>query len=151
MDNIEEFQDENGEWRFRIKGDNGEIVAVSEGYTTEASARRGSEDLKAILGAGTPLEATEESIAPPTDHIDTEAEEDARFEEVIDAAWCYLSAARDGNGFDYRMYPMVWPWSRDLWRPGTKEVNLQKASDLVNMALEMYTERMGNTQENTNE
>lgn len=49
---IEIFQDEAGEWRFRIKGRNGEIMATSEGYAREADALRGYSDLsRFILGA----------------------------------------------------------------------------------------------------
>lgn len=43
------FQDEAGEWRFRVKGGNGEKVATSEGYTRSADAERGLEDLHRIL------------------------------------------------------------------------------------------------------
>lgn len=43
------FQDKHGEWRFRIKGHNGEIMATSEGYTRPHDARRGLDDLRAIL------------------------------------------------------------------------------------------------------
>lgn len=32
------FQSLNGEWRFRLKAANGEIVAQSEGYTRKESA-----------------------------------------------------------------------------------------------------------------
>lgn len=36
------FQNEEiGEWYFNLTGDNGEVVAQSEGYTTEAGAKRG--------------------------------------------------------------------------------------------------------------
>lgn len=43
------FQDEHGEWRFRVKGRNGEVVATSEGYTRSADAERGLNDLRRIL------------------------------------------------------------------------------------------------------
>lgn len=38
---IEIFQDEGGEWRFRVKANNGEIVAQSEGYEKKSGAVRG--------------------------------------------------------------------------------------------------------------
>lgn len=43
------FRDEKGDWRFRIKGLNGEIVATSEGYTRPTDAARGLRDLRLIL------------------------------------------------------------------------------------------------------
>lgn len=43
------WQDDEGQWRFRVKGRNGEIVAWSEGYTREADARRALDDLRRIL------------------------------------------------------------------------------------------------------
>ena len=46
---IEIFNDNAGEWRFRVKGKNGEIVATSEGYTRERDAHRGAETLIAII------------------------------------------------------------------------------------------------------
>jgi uncharacterized protein YegP (UPF0339 family) len=42
--NVEIFQDDAGEWRWRVQGANGEIVATSEAYTRKADARRGWED-----------------------------------------------------------------------------------------------------------
>lgn len=46
---IEVFQDKAGEWRFRVKGSNGEIVAQSEGYTRKEDARRGAQTLVEIV------------------------------------------------------------------------------------------------------
>lgn len=46
---IEIWQDAAGEWRFTVKGKNGEVVVTSEGYTREADAKRGVETLKRIL------------------------------------------------------------------------------------------------------
>lgn len=37
------------EWRFRVKGANGEIVASSESYTTKADAERGAATLKRLM------------------------------------------------------------------------------------------------------
>ncbi len=45
------FQDADGQWRYRIKGKNGEIMATSEGYTRPADARRGLLDLRGVLDA----------------------------------------------------------------------------------------------------
>lgn len=41
------FEDEAGEHRYQLKGDNGEVMATSEGYTTPADAERGHRDLVA--------------------------------------------------------------------------------------------------------
>ena len=38
---FEMYQDKAGEFRFRLKARNGEIIAVSEGYTTKASCENG--------------------------------------------------------------------------------------------------------------
>lgn len=46
---VEVYQDAAGEWRFRVKGGNGEIVAVSEGYTRKDDAKRGYFALRAIV------------------------------------------------------------------------------------------------------
>ena len=43
------FEDVAGEFRFRIKGLNGEIVASSEGYTRKADAARGLHTLITLL------------------------------------------------------------------------------------------------------
>ncbi|KYK31684.1 MAG: hypothetical protein AYK19_16575 [Theionarchaea archaeon DG-70-1] len=43
---FEIFKDAAGEFRFRLKAPTGEIIAVSEGYTTKASCLRGIEDVK---------------------------------------------------------------------------------------------------------
>ena len=45
MAHFEIFPDASGDHRYRLKADNGEIVASSEGYKTEAAARRGCADL----------------------------------------------------------------------------------------------------------
>jgi uncharacterized protein YegP (UPF0339 family) len=43
------FRDEAGEWRFRVLGENHEIVCQSEGYTRQADAERGLVTLRRIL------------------------------------------------------------------------------------------------------
>ena len=37
----------NGQFRFNLKAGNGEIIAVSESYTTKAAALKGIESIKA--------------------------------------------------------------------------------------------------------
>lgn len=48
MSNYETFEDEAGQWRWRLKADNGEVVAQSEAYTREEDAERGAEDAKKV-------------------------------------------------------------------------------------------------------
>lgn len=43
------YKDEAGEFRFRVLGGNGEIVATGEGYTTPNDAERGLATLRRIL------------------------------------------------------------------------------------------------------
>lgn len=38
---FEMYQDKAGEFRFRLKATNGQIIAVSEGYTTKANCENG--------------------------------------------------------------------------------------------------------------
>ena len=40
------YQDKAGEYRFRLKARNGEIIGVSEGYTTKANCVNGVESVK---------------------------------------------------------------------------------------------------------
>lgn len=46
---IEIFKDKAGEYRYRIKGANGEVMVSSEGYTRKADALRGVHDLMRVL------------------------------------------------------------------------------------------------------
>jgi uncharacterized protein len=41
MTKFEIFKDKVGEYRFRLKAKNGEIIAVSEGYTTKQNCKKG--------------------------------------------------------------------------------------------------------------
>lgn len=43
---FEVYQDKTGEYRFRLKARNGEIIAVSEGYKAKASCFNGIESVK---------------------------------------------------------------------------------------------------------
>jgi uncharacterized protein YegP (UPF0339 family) len=42
MSKFEVFEDKIGEWRFRLKANNGKIVAVSESYPSPRNAVRGT-------------------------------------------------------------------------------------------------------------
>ncbi len=43
---FEMYTDKAGEFRFRLKAKNGQIIAVSEGYTTKAACENGIESVK---------------------------------------------------------------------------------------------------------
>ena len=43
---FEMYQDKAGEFRFRLKARNGEVIATSEGYTAKASCLNGIESVK---------------------------------------------------------------------------------------------------------
>ena len=43
---FEMYEDKGGEFRFRLKARNGEIIATSEGYTTKANCENGIESVK---------------------------------------------------------------------------------------------------------
>lgn len=43
---FEMYEDKAGEYRFRLKARNGEIIAVSEGYTTKAACLNGIESVQ---------------------------------------------------------------------------------------------------------
>ena len=43
---FEVYTDKAGEYRFRLKATNGQIIAVSEGYTSEAGCLNGEESVK---------------------------------------------------------------------------------------------------------
>jgi uncharacterized protein YegP (UPF0339 family) len=43
---FELFKDARGEYRFRLKAGNGEIIATGEGYKSKASALNGIESVK---------------------------------------------------------------------------------------------------------
>ncbi|MCI8388628.1 MAG: YegP family protein [Clostridiales bacterium] len=43
---FEMYKDKNGEYRFRLKARNGEIIVTSEGYTAKASCENGIESVR---------------------------------------------------------------------------------------------------------
>lgn len=43
---FELYEDKSGEFRFRLKAKNGEVIATSEGYKTKASCLNGIESVK---------------------------------------------------------------------------------------------------------
>ena len=43
---FELYKNASGEYRFRLKATNGQIIATGEGYTTKASALKGVESVR---------------------------------------------------------------------------------------------------------
>lgn len=43
---FELYTDKSGEYRFRLKASNGQTIAISEGYSSKASALAGIESVK---------------------------------------------------------------------------------------------------------
>jgi len=43
---FELYEDRSGEFRFRLKAGNGEVIAVSEGYSSKSGALNGIESVK---------------------------------------------------------------------------------------------------------
>lgn len=43
---FELFEDKAGNWRFRLKAGNGEIVATGEGYSSKSAAHKGCESVQ---------------------------------------------------------------------------------------------------------
>ncbi|TBN58434.1 DUF1508 domain-containing protein [Glaciihabitans arcticus] len=43
---FELYKDSRGEYRFRLKAGNGQVIAISEGYSSKASAQNGIESVK---------------------------------------------------------------------------------------------------------
>ena len=41
MGKFEMWKDKKGEWRFNLKARNGQVIAVSEGYSSKAGAKAG--------------------------------------------------------------------------------------------------------------
>ncbi len=46
MGKFEMYKDNAGEYRFRLKADNGEIIAVSEGYVSKQGCENGIESVR---------------------------------------------------------------------------------------------------------
>lgn len=40
---FEVYEDKGGDWRFRLKAGNGEVVATGQGYSSKAAAKKGCE------------------------------------------------------------------------------------------------------------
>jgi len=56
---FEWYKDKAGKFRFRLKASNGEIIAVSEGYSSKASCVNGIESVKKNAPIAKVVEAAE--------------------------------------------------------------------------------------------
>lgn len=43
---FELYQDKSGDYRFRLKAGNGEVIATGQGYASKASAKNGIDSVK---------------------------------------------------------------------------------------------------------
>lgn len=55
---FELYTDKKGEFRFRLKAGNGEIIASSEGYKTKASAENGIKSVQTNAPGATVVDQT---------------------------------------------------------------------------------------------
>ena len=46
MSKFEVYKDARGEWRFNLKAENGEVIAVSEGYSSKQACMNGIEAVR---------------------------------------------------------------------------------------------------------
>ena len=53
MAKFEVFKDSKGEFRFRLKASNGQVIATGEAYDTKASALNGIESVRKNAGGAT--------------------------------------------------------------------------------------------------
>lgn len=56
---FEWYKDKAGKFRFRLKASNGEVIAVSEGYSSKASCVNGIESVKKNAPIAKVVEAAE--------------------------------------------------------------------------------------------
>ena len=59
MAKFEIHKDGKGEFRWRLKSGNGQVIATSEGYTTKASAKNGIEAVRRDAPGATVEDTTE--------------------------------------------------------------------------------------------
>jgi uncharacterized protein YegP (UPF0339 family) len=52
-------KDMRGEYRFRLKSTNGQVIALSEGYEIKTSANKGIESIKKLAADATVVDLTE--------------------------------------------------------------------------------------------
>lgn len=72
MDDI--FKGKDGQFYFRVKGDNGETLAVSEGYVSRSNAERGLKTLQEAWDRDGEMWEEEDSHACPDGLCDRDGE-----------------------------------------------------------------------------
>lgn len=91
---FELYTDKAGEFRFRLKAGNGEIILVSEGYKQKASANNGIESVKKNAPDDARYERKETSTGKPMFNLR------AANGQVIGTSEYYSSEAARDNGIE---------------------------------------------------
>ncbi|GHF37351.1 YegP family protein [Seohaeicola zhoushanensis] len=91
---FELYQDKAGEYRFRLKAGNGEIILVSEGYKQKASATNGIESVKKNAPVDERYERKDSSSGKPMFNLK------ATNGQVIGTSETYSSASSRDNGIE---------------------------------------------------
>ncbi|WP_346895380.1 YegP family protein [uncultured Roseibium sp.] len=91
---FELYQDKAGEYRFRLKAGNGEIILVSEGYKQKASAENGIESVRKNSPTDERYERKETSSGKPMFNLK------ATNGQVIGTSESYSSASARDNGIE---------------------------------------------------
>ena len=91
---FELYQDKAGEYRFRLKAGNGEIILVSEGYKQKASATNGIESVRKNAPTDERYERKDTSSGKPMFNLK------ATNGQVIGTSESYSSASARDNGIE---------------------------------------------------
>lgn len=91
---FELYQDKAGEYRFRLKAGNGEIILVSEGYKQKASAENGIESVRKNAPTDERFERKDTSSGKPMFNLK------ATNGQVIGTSESYSSASARDNGIE---------------------------------------------------
>ncbi|MGR3761751.1 YegP family protein [Roseobacteraceae bacterium NS-SX3] len=91
---FELYQDKAGEYRFRLKAGNGEIILVSEGYKQKASASNGIASVRTNAPLDERYERKETSSGKPMFNLK------ASNGQVIGTSESYSSASARDNGIE---------------------------------------------------
>lgn len=91
---FELYKDKGGEFRFRLKAGNGEIILASEGYKRRASARNGIESVRRNAPLDTRYERKETKSGKPMFNLR------ASNGQVIGTSESYSGASARDNGIE---------------------------------------------------
>ena len=91
---FELYQDKAGEYRFRLKAGNGEIILVGEGYKQKASAENGIDSVRRNAPLDARYERKETSSGKPMFNLK------ASNGQVIGTSESYSSESARDNGID---------------------------------------------------